>query len=269
MHALIADFMTLYPECSFRALGAVHNRGSLELNPYGHPMGFLDAAEHPAWITRYHAANRARFAGPLSLPGWVLVDLYLMPAAIGLLTCPARLLTVRPEGLADDDEAIAAAYYAAPTVISGTVMGVSLISLREGIGGAALVKAMTLGMLRARVQRGITQFGNRSLRVHTRFGPVRIEGPVPAAHGLADGSFVYSVDVGDPTRLGAAMRRTPPAGPAAVAPPPTLPDGARWISVSDQKSLADVLRRAASGEPATIMPPGLSDTGEVLVRLGR
>ncbi len=88
----------------------------------------------------------------------MLVDLYLMPAAIGLVTCPARLCAFRPEGLADDDEAVAAAYYAAPSLVPGTVVGVSLISLREGIGAAAVVKAMTLAMLRARCQRGIAQW---------------------------------------------------------------------------------------------------------------
>ena len=247
-----------------RALGAAQNREALDLEPFGHRVDFLDAALHPTWVARYHAANRARFPGPLSLPGWVLVDLYLMPAAVGLLTCPARYLDVRPAGLGDDDPAIAAAYYAAPTITPGTVIGVSMLSLREGIGAAAMIKAMTLGMLRARTQRGIAQFGNRSLRVHTRLGALRIEGPVPALHGKAEESFVYSVDVGDPRRLGATMRRVQPAAP------PTLPDGARLIPVADHAELSELLRRAAGGELVKLLPPGLSDDGdEVLVRFDR
>ncbi len=263
MHALLADFLAAHPECSFRALGARQNREALDLAPFGHPIDFLDAAESPAWVDRYHAANRARFPGALALPGWVLVDLYLMPAAIGLVTCPARLCEVRPEGLADDEEAVAAAYYAAPSIVAGTVVGVSLISLREGIGAAGIVKALTLGMLRARVQRGIAQWSNRSLRVHTRLGPLTLVGPVPGAHGKAGESFVYEVDVSDPAKVAEAMRR------AGSAPDPAASEGERWVLVTDTGALAELLARAAGGERVVIVPPGLSADGEsVLVRLG-
>jgi hypothetical protein len=263
MHALVADFLAANPECRFRALGVRANRDALDLAPFGHAIDFIDAAEHPTWVDRYHAANLARFTGRLSLPGWVLVDLYLMPAAIGLLTCPAHLCDVRPQGLADDDEAIAAAYYAAPSVVPGTVIGVSLISMRKRHGGAAIVKAMTLGMLRAQVQRGIAQWNNPALRVHTRLGPLRVEGPVPAAHGKAAETFVYSVDLADAAALEAAMRRPAHAGD------PDPPEGARWIGVNDHTAIAEVFARARTGEPMHILPPGLSRDGEkVLVRVG-
>jgi hypothetical protein len=266
MHALLADFLTEHPECSLRALGARENRDALDLAPFGHAVDFVDAAASPAWVERYHAANRARFPGVLALPGWVLVDLYLMPAAIGMITCPARFCDVRAGdvgGLGDDDEAIAAAYYAAPSIVPGTVVGVSLISLREGIGAAGMVKALTLGMLRARSQRGIAQWSNRSLRVHTRLGPLVLTGPVPGAHGKAGESFGYTVDVSDPAAIAAAMRRP------GSAPDPSPPEGARWIPVADAGALADLLARAASGERVVILPPGLAADGRsVLVRLG-
>lgn len=263
MHALFADFLAEHPECAFRALGARANREALDLAPFGQPIDFLDAAAHPEWVERYHAANLARFAGPLALPGWVLVDLYLMPAAIGLITCPARLCDHRPEGLGDDEETVAAAYYAAPSVVPGTFVGVSLISLRERIRAAGLVKALTLAMLRARRQRGIAQWNNRSVRVHTRLGPLRIEGPVPGAHDKAAESFAYSIDLTDPAAVEAAMRR--PAG----MPDPEAPAGARWIPVADRRALADLLHRATAGEPVFILPPGLSADGRnVLVQHG-
>ena len=261
MDALLSTFLKAHPSFRFRALGARANRDALDLVPYGHAVEFLDAAEHSAWVDRYHAANLARFTGPVALPGWVLVDLYLMPAAIGLLTCPARLCDIRPAGLGDDDEAIAAAYYAAPSIAPGTVIGVSLISLCEGIGAAGLVKAVTLRMLRAERQRGIAQWSNRSLRVHTRLGALRLEGPVPGAHGKAGESFVYSVDLRDPAVVAAAMGR--PSSGADPYPPP----GARWLPVADRAALAALLDRAAAGEAIDILPPGLSRDGlRVLVR---
>lgn len=263
MHALLADFLAAHPECTLRALGARANREALDLAPFGQAVDFIDAAEHPEWVERYHAANLARFPGPLTLPGWVLVDLYLMPAAIGLVTCPARLCDIRPAGLGDDDEAVAAAYYAAPSVLPGTFVGVSLISLRERIRAAGLIKALTLAMLRATRQRGIAQWNNRSLRVHTRLGPLRLEGPVPGAHEKSFESFVYSVDLTDPAAVEAAMRRP------AAEPDPEPPAGARWVPVADRSALAGLLRRATAGEAIFLLPPGLSADGrKVLVRGG-
>lgn len=263
MHTFIADFLVRHPECRFRALGARQNRSALDLAPFGHAVEFLDASENAEWVERYHAANRARFPGLLTLPGWVLVDLYLMPAAIGLLTCPARLLDVRPPDLHDDDEGIAAAYYAAPSLMPGTVIGVSLISLRESLGGAAIIKAITLEMLRARTQRGIAQWSNRSLRVHTRLGPLRLEGPVPGAHAKADESFVYSVDLSNHARVEEALGR--PSGPD-----PEPPSGARWIPADDFEALDALLERASHGERIEVLPPGLSADGHrVLVREAR
>jgi hypothetical protein len=263
VRTIISAFLAENPECRVRALGTGANLGALDLAPFGQPIEFLDAALHPAWVERYHAANLACFSGPLALPGWVLVDLYLMPAAIGLLTCPARLCDVRPPGLRDDDEAIAAAYYAAPSVVPGTVVGVSLISLRRQHGGAALIKALTLGMLRAERQRGVAQWKSPSLRVHTRLGPLRLEGPVPGAHGAAGESFAYAVDLRDHERVARAMARP------RHAPDPEAPPGARWVPLAEQGTLAALLQRAAAGEAIEILPPGLSAGGDaVLVRAG-
>ena len=262
MRETIAAFFAKHPECRLRALGARDNAAALDLAPFGQTVEYLDAAASPAWVERYHAANRARFPGALALPGWVLVDLYLLPAAIGLLTCPARLCEVRPEGLGDDDEAIAAAYYAAPSIVPGAVVGVSLISLREGIGAASIIKALTLKMLRATTQQGIAQWDNPSLRVHTRMGALRLLGPVPSAHGKAEESFLYAVDLADEARLRAAMGRPPTIAEDA-------PAGAAWMPVADRRALRALLDRAASGERIEILPPGLSSDGaRVLVRCG-
>ncbi len=262
MRETIAAFFARHPECRLRALGARDNAAALDLAPFGQTVEYLDAAASPTWVERYHAANRARFPGALALPGWVLVDLYLLPAAIGLLTCPARLCEVRPEGLGDEDEAIAAAYYAAPSILPGAVVGVSLISLREGIGAASIIKALTLKMLRATTQQGIAQWDNASLRVHTRMGALRLLGPVPSAHAKAEESFLYAVDLADEARRREAMARPPTIAEDA-------PQGAAWMPVADRGELRALLDRAASGERIEILPPGLSSDGaRVLVRCG-
>ena len=200
------------PHLRFCALGAAANRASLDLFPLGVPATFLDAAEHPELVARYLDANRRAFPPPLELAGWVLVDLFLMPGAIGLLL--------------DGDE-IVAAYVAAPTVQPGTVVGVSLFSHQPGLGLGLRVKRLTLAMLRAEVQRGITQWSSPSLRTHTRVGPMRVEGPAPAVHGAA-GTFVYRIE------LGAA----PPAGEARrIARQDAAQAGIRWILDADRDTV--------------------------------
>src|SRR5262249_53663552 len=141
---LVNTFFARHPEIKLRALGSRANRSALELTPFGHQVEYLDAESHEAWIQKYHAANRVAFAGPLALAGWVLVDCYLLPAAIGLFTCPARLLAGGPRaalGLAPDEEAVAAAYYAVPCIAPGVVLGCSLFSFLPESGAAAMVKA--------------------------------------------------------------------------------------------------------------------------------
>ncbi|MES2638453.1 MAG: hypothetical protein V4850_03200 [Myxococcota bacterium] len=207
----------------FAALGSAAAPPHLDLAPLGVEATFLDAAREPGWVERYHAVNLARFGGPLALPGWVLADLYLLPSAIGLVLDPSA----RPE-----DE-IVAAYYAAPSLEPGTVIGVSLLSLREGLGAGYAVKALTLAMYRARVQRGITQWRSRALRVHTRFGPLVVEGPAPAVHGAAAESFVYRVVLGAPS-------------PKGAVPMP----------------IAEAIARTNAGERLTLVSPGLHADGQ-------
>jgi hypothetical protein len=256
MRALSADFFARHPDLSFAALGAKANAGALDLAPFGQGARYLAAEEHPELVQRYSAANRFSFPGELALPGWVLSDLYLLPGAIGLLLCPAARLTpaVRERlDLHPDDEAIAAAYVAAPTVTPGLFIGVSLISLVRGIHAGAWVKALTLSMVKARRLRGVAQWSNPSLRVHTRMGPLRVVGPVPGLHELRARSFVYESDLGDEALWEAAMTRR-----LALAP-------TRRIDSRDTEALGHVLDRAGAGERILVPPPGLDADGQLLL----
>ena len=254
MNEHFAKYFEENPDLAFRALGSGVNAPALDLEPFGRVADFLDAAKSARWIEHYHASNRAAFTGPLSLPGWVLVDLYLMPAAIGLLTCPARLLSSGPAlALGADEHAIAAAYYAAPSIEPGTFIGVSLFSFLPGAGTATIVKALTLKMLRARRQRGLAQWSNKSLRVHTRMGVLRLEGPVPASHAKAAESFVYAVDLSDERAWSVAMR-------GEWKPEPGAPSDA-WVPVAELPRLQELLERARGGERIEVLPPGLSEDG--------
>ncbi|HEU4409150.1 MAG TPA: hypothetical protein VFS43_28085 [Polyangiaceae bacterium] len=249
----VRELLGRAPGLRLMALGARVNAGSLDLEPFGVRAEFLDAAENGAWVSCYLEANRRAFGGPLELPGWVLVDCYLWPGAIGLLVGPGGPGRGPPApGL--PGERLIAAYVALPSVEPGVFMGCSLFSFSEGGGFGRLIKALTLKMLRARAQRGIAQWGNGSLRVHTRMGPLALEGPVPAVHGRARDSFAYRVELGDEVGWGRALRGQPEGEGAGPAP--------AWVPVGERARLEGLLERARGGERVEICAPGLDGAGQ-------
>lgn len=235
--ASLDSFLAAHPTFRCAVLGHGGNRAGLDLCPLGVPATLHPAEENPNLVAWYHAANQAKFPGALALPGWVLVDLYLLPGAITLLLDDAT-----------PDDPIVAAWCGVPTVLPGVVMGVSLISLREGLGAAWAVKRLGLAVLRARVQRGLTQWDNRALRAHARLGALRIVGPAPLVHGAADRSFVYEID------LEAASPGAAEGAPAATPVP-----------VGEGPALA---ARAAAGEALYVVAPGLDREGNLTIVAG-
>ena len=148
MRDLARDFFGRHPELSLAALGAGDNARVLDLEPFGCAATYFAAELHPELVALYRESNALAFPGELALPGWVLSDLYLMPGAIGLLTCEARVLYVpvrKRLGLRPDDRAIAAAYFGAPTVHRGTFIGGSLLSLVPRIVAGAWIKSLPCG----------------------------------------------------------------------------------------------------------------------------
>ena len=209
--AAVASFFARHPGVRVHALGHAGNRTGVDLNPLGVSAEYLDAASSADWIADYASANAECFSGPLSLPGWVLVDLYLLPGVITLVSAPGEMLGLERR------RAIWAAYCCVPTVIAGTVMGVSLLSRKPGLGAGFVAKSLGLAMHRAQIQRGITQWNNPALRVHTRFGPLRIVGPAPAQHGLSAESFVYEVALHQTPSIRTTTTVTAQEGPALAA----------------------------------------------------
>jgi len=221
------------PRLRFAALGARVNEPALDRRPFGVEAGWLPAEEHEDLALGYLELNRAAFPR-LPLPRWALSDLYLMPGAIGLLL---------------DGDAIQAAYVAAPSVVPGRFVGVSLLSVVPGLG--AWVKTLTLRMLRARVVHGVAQWANPAVRAHTRLGPLRVLGRVPGGHDLGDASFAYETVLDEATWA------------AAMARALTVPVRGR-VAVDDVAALRALLDRAGAGEDVRIAPPGL-DAGHVLL----
>lgn len=260
MHEQARDFFGRHTDVTLAALGSAANREHLDLMPAGVPAKFFAAEEHPSLVERYRDANALAFPGDLTLPGWVLSDLYLLPGAIGLLVCPGRFLEVPTRkrlNLHPDDVAIAAAYYAAPTVVPRTFIGVSLLSLVPKILAGAWVKALSLKMMRAERLRGVAQWASPAVRVHTRMGPLRVVSSVPGTHEFRAKSFVYESDLEDADAWNRAMARRTSGEPDEKIPS------------ADTERLAELCARAEAGERIFVVPPGLDASGNVLVQYQR
>lgn len=231
---------------SFVTLGSEVHRTALTHEPLGIPSAHLAAEEHPDLVDLYYRANRAAFSGPLQLPGWVLNDLYLMPGAMGLLMGPRALLPSMPwKGGDGTDRSLLAAYFAAPTLTPRHFVGVSLFSLLPGAGFGVTVKALTLASIRAEALRGIVQWGSPSLRAHVQMGPTRFVGPAPGPHEQK--SFVYETDVA----LGEPLKN---------AEPDTR------VQTNEPLAVEALLSRHRAGEAFDIVSPGLTESGEMLLR---
>lgn len=243
LDALARAFFAEHPELRFGALGPAENLAALPDAVCGQPVVKLSTEEHPHLPEQYLASNHLAF-GKLSLLRWVLSDLFLMPGFIGVLSCEARHITPDLKahlGVDDQKQVIGAAYVPAPTMHQGQFIGASLLSFLDRRGGAAWVKTLSLKLCGARRLRGVAQWDNPSLRVHTRIGPMRLIGRPPGGHEYADRTFVYETDLTDEATWARSMAKKR-----------TLPESLRRVQARDHETLNALLERAAKGTQIAI-----------------
>lgn len=194
-------------------------------------------------------------AGALSLPGWVLLDCYLLPSAvIGFAQRAADLPSEIFQALSTDDPTQlvpVTAYTAIPSNTPGRWVGVSLFSLVTGQRLGLRTKALALLLYGANVQVGITQFDSSSIRIHTQIAPLLLTQTHPPIHTLSHKTFVYEIDVPPVATLKAlATTDKPTIGPKLGAP--------KWHDMSDQTVVGE-LRAKVAAKPRgyAIVYPGI------------
>ncbi len=254
MHALARAFFERHPGVSLGVLAMRDNAAALERAPLGIHAELYEPSAHKELVEQYLRLNHHAFRA-LPLPRWVLSDLYLLPGVIGLLLGPPSLMDEdarHAARLSDGGQGILAAYVGAPSVVPGRFTGVSLIGFTRGLGAGTWAKLLTLKMVRATHLRGVTQWDNPSLRVHTRLGPLKVLGPAPGGHELGGHSFVYETDLTDDAQVSSALTRSLPARPS------------RAVSPEDAGALGEILAEAQRGRAHVILPPGLDEEGRVL-----
>jgi hypothetical protein len=204
-------------------------RPHLNLAPYGHELTWLDfnntaggGWDTGEFLNLFNVINGIAFGDRgIPMPQWVMVDLILMPSAAVIAGLSQEVFaamvetstfpfdtdvkrhlrevqdSVRQSGYAGPIPV--GGYCAAPSAASGTWVGWSLWSLMPRAGLGRAVKALALSAYRTQKLDGVTQYDNSALRVHTRFGTLRIMVATVPFH-TSPGSFVYESDFTVPDR---------------------------------------------------------------------
>ncbi len=231
------------------------------------PLDFLGPYERE-WkledlMRVYNVLNATAFgAKGIPLPSWVMIDLGLLPSGFLLVTLPRaaaeaaladrtrpprereRLHDVLPAVLAEADRLghpgpiPVAGYCAAPTTRRSDWVGWSLCSAIPGVG--TTVKGLGLLAYGAETLTGVAQFYDPALRVHRKFGPMRLLAAVldlhPVRHTMAYRTEVFGVD-------------------AFAATAPTL-----WLDPHDLDAQWALQRRLDAGtHEYFVLSPGLVD----------
>jgi hypothetical protein len=255
-------------------------RSHLNETPYGHKLTWLDFTDtaDKGWSTSeflnlFNVINGIAFGDRgIPMPQWVMVDLILMPSAAVIAGLPQETFADMVERSTfpfDTDvkhhlrvvhEKIKSSgyrgpvpvggYCAAPSAAPGTWVGWSLWSLMPKVGLGHAAKALALSAYRARKLDGVTQYDNSALKVHTRFGALRIQVATVPFH-TSPGSFVYESDftapaavVREPSFLldpfdydrQSAMQKAIESGLAdyyVVAPGHVRRDGATFVPIAE------------------------------------
>jgi hypothetical protein len=241
----------------------------LELAPGGVPLVPLDflGPYERAWkledlMRVYNMLNATAF-GPKSIPlqNWVMIDLGLLPSAFLLITLPnaravaaltderrgdaerariERALTAvlaEADRLAYDGPIPVAGYCAAPTPRRDSWVGWSLCSAIPGLGTVA--KGLALQAYSARTLTGVAQFYDPALRVHRKFGPMRLLAAVLDLHPVLH-TMAYRTEV--------------------FAPEPDHPEPTLLLDPHDFDAQAELQRKLDAGSHELfILPPGLVD----------
>lgn len=198
-------------------------REHLNETPYGHKLTWLDFTEtadrgwsKKEFLNLFNVINGIAFGDRgIPMPQWVMVDLILMPSAAVIASLPQQAFAAMVERSTfrfdtDVKQHLGAVqermrqigytgpvpvggYCAAPSAAPGTWVGWSLWSLMPAVGLGQAAKALALSAYRAHKLDGVTQYDNSALKVHTRFGALRILVATVPFH-TSPGSFVYQSD---------------------------------------------------------------------------
>lgn len=184
------------------AFGRRTNLDLLHPSPFGAELLMLDA-DDPANLPFHLFINRLNglsYGGKdMGMPAWVQIDCGILPSAFIGFAVPASTLPERLkwrmdistyDGLVPISEAISI-----PTAEPGRWMSYSMSTVLPGHQLGYGSKLLSLRAYGCRTTLGVAQFDNFALRIHTRFGALKIVEPHVPYHTCPTNSFVYASDM--------------------------------------------------------------------------
>jgi hypothetical protein len=247
----------------------------LDPRPLGVEVAGLDflAPDDRPWrvsdlMRVYNVLNATAFgAKGIPVQNWVMIDLGLLPSAFLLVTLSAQRAaeTLSDHRLSDAARARIARVlpavleearrldYAGPIPVAGYCaarspipdgwVGWSLCSAIPGLGTTA--KGLALAAYRASTLTGVAQFSDPALRVHRKFGRMRLLAATLELHPVP-GTMVYRTDVFEDDDA--------TAGAGSGAPQPTT-----MLHAYDAEAQRALQDRLDAGAEIYILSPGLVD----------
>lgn len=280
MSLTLNDFST--HQLSLYILSSDWNGPHWPAHALGHDVAWMNADDpkNRRFAFVLNAANGAVYSGGgvslgIGMPWWVMVDCALMPAGFFGVRGPAKLLAPEkrklineilkeipmPLGVNDasltaplhDDEIIPLAE--ASTLACAMPDKISSYSLYSLVPGLAVVaKSLSLSAYRQlgrSLQMGIAQYDNKSLRIHTQFGPLEIMNFAVPLHTLSEKTFYYRLEIPSEQTL-AALSRGETITSAITGTP-------EMVAVDDVKRHAEFERRRLAGTHRYyVVAPGLT-----------
>lgn len=147
-------------------------------------------------------------------------------------------------------------YCGVATSKADTVVGFSMFSLLDNLRLGIRSKALAMVAYGARFQLGTTQYDNKSIRSHTRFGPLEILSVHVPQHTKPDSTFLYQLDLIDAEGL----MEIALTGNSAIQT--RHPEVEHLVQVrSPAQASAAIEELIANLGPMTIVSPGL-DPGD-------
>ena len=190
----------------------------LDPSPWGVQMTVLDVLAPPshvdiaALMRVYLRLNELSFER-IGMPPWVMVDLGVMPSAFILIVLAKQRvrqiaashpsaavaeqldkLLATADDLRYDGPLPVVGYCAAATPVVAHWSGFSLCSLLPGLGLGTVAKGVAIGAYRARSMQGVTQYSNPALRIHRKWGRMRLLAATVPMHDVPN-SLVYGTDL--------------------------------------------------------------------------
>ena len=235
-------------------LSTQENAWHFNMTPFGakgKKAAFIDVLnpKHAGFIELVNRLDGLSYGNKnLAIPKWVQLDCASLPSGIVGLAMTAKDLPQdikeRFEIESDYPGLVPVSEYCAIPSAGGSWIGHTCASLMEGSGLGLFTKVLALAVYQAQRLRGISQYENTAVKLHTRISNLALASAVTPAHGEPWNTFVYQHEVHQ-DKLESIL-----CSPSEKQDPTLL------LDPSSMRQKLDLQKRIEDGESVSILYPG-------------